>query len=288
MPWREERHVLVTVATDASSRGWAGKVLEGGLDSKGEIRDYFEETDGRPIHIKELEAVVKTVQSLGRKIQGARLHIRIDNQAVMKAWEGQGGRDVAMNRLLKVLFEEVMRRNVDLKFSYIPSGDNPADAGSRVHTAADAKLSQAKWDLLQAWAGPHSCDLMTLDSNVMRDMKGEPLRHFTPWETPGSSGVDVFAQEVEREGNPYVFPPFIMVMPLLKFLKERGVRRCTVLVPMRRKREVWWCLLEECLVDKMVLIEKGERGALVIPTKKGWDDGRPAPCDFWACKVSFG
>ena len=80
----------MTVATDASSRAWAGKVIGKSLEEGGEVRDYFEEGDARPIHIKELEAVIKTIQSLGKQVQGVRLHVRIDNQAVMKAWEGQG------------------------------------------------------------------------------------------------------------------------------------------------------------------------------------------------------
>jgi len=38
----------------------------------------------------------------------------------------------------------------------------------------------------------HSCDLMALDSNAMRDVHGNPLLYFTPIPAPGSSGVNLF------------------------------------------------------------------------------------------------
>ena len=194
---------------------------------------------------------------------------------------------MALNRLLKVLFGETIEKNLDLKFSYVPSKENPADEGSRVFSPSDARLSERSWRKLQAWAGPHSCDLMALDSNAMKGEDGEPLRHFTPWNTPESSGVDVFAQEVGEETNPYVFPPFIMIMPILLLLKEQEVKGCTIVVPRRQKKEVWWCLLRAHVVREMVLIKEGEVGGLTVPTKRGWDSSRPAPCDLVACRVAF-
>ena len=42
----------------------------------------------------------------------------------------------------------------------------------------------------------HDLDPMSLDSNVQCDGKGNPLRHFTPYPNPGSSGVNVFDQDL--------------------------------------------------------------------------------------------
>jgi hypothetical protein len=43
---------------------------------------------------------------------------------------------------------------------------------------------------------------MALDSNTMKDRKGDPLNHFTPYPMPHSAGVEMFAQPVEQEQNP--------------------------------------------------------------------------------------
>ena len=49
-----------------------------------------------------------------------------------------------------------------------------------------------------------------------------PLKHFTPYPTPGSSDVNVFNQDLsvcdDNRVNTYVFPPFSLIGPLLSFL----------------------------------------------------------------------
>lgn len=42
---------------------------------------------------------------------------------------------------------------------------------------------------------------MSLDSNAMKSADGSTLRHFTPWFTPGSGGVNVFSQDLRKESN---------------------------------------------------------------------------------------
>lgn len=72
-------------------------------------------------------------------------------------------------------------------------------------------LSDKSWVLVDTIYGSHSIDLMSLDSNVMRSKGGVPLKHFTPWATPLSAGINMFCQDIRGETNPYVFPPFGLV-----------------------------------------------------------------------------
>ena len=130
--------------------------------------------------------------------------------------------------------------------SYVPSGSNPADWFSRKLSNSDAMLSQRCWELLQFEFGGHeghNLDLMSLDSNTQRDKCGNRLRHFTPYPTPDSSGVNVFNQNLSVcDGvnvNAYVFPPFSLISPLLHFLQtERAI--VTVVVPKRSPLPSWW------------------------------------------------
>ena len=84
-------------------------------------------------------------------------------------------------------------------------------------------LSESAWLKVDSRFGPHTLDTMSLAS-------GNLLKHFTPFPTPLSTGVNVFAQVIQQEENAYVFPPFVLVGPLLKFL-ESSIVSFTIVVP---------------------------------------------------------
>jgi hypothetical protein len=107
-----------------------------------------------------------------------------------------------------------------LRVQFVSTANNPADSESRRVTLSDSQLSREKWKIVEKLFGPHTVDLMSLDSNVMVDNDGRPLRHFTPFPSVGSSGVNVFSQDMSLEVNPYVFPPFNLIFPLLNFLRN--------------------------------------------------------------------
>ena len=100
-------------------------------------------------------------------------------------------------------------------------------------------LSEMAWSKVENCFGPHSADLMSLDSNAMKSVDGEPLRHFTQWLTPHASGVNVFSQDLRKELNLYVYPPFGLVFPLLCLLKEQCVS-CTLVVPEFKPIPILW------------------------------------------------
>ena len=136
--------------------------------------------------------------------------------------------------------------------------------------------------------GPHSCDLMSLDSNAMLSKDGAILRHFTPHPTPASAGVNVFAQDVEKENNPYVFPPLSMISPLLSLLEERKVPQCTLLVPLRLNTEVWWPKLIQFSQCIKKIASQGEKAVLWYPSKTGYSlDTDGLPWDLYAFRLSF-
>ena len=101
---------------------------------------------------------------------------------------------------------------MSLHLSYISTNDNPADSHSSRLSIMDSKLCPALWKVVeQQFGGPtgHTCYLMALDSNAMKDKFGKSLPHFTPCQTPASSGVNLFAQDLSRYGpfleRPYAF-----------------------------------------------------------------------------------
>ncbi len=285
VPWRQERHVQVYLASDASRYKWGGVVRNTGGNVT-RTSDYWRGQDSRPIHVKEGEALLNTMLGVAETLRDARVDAYVDNKAVCAAWDGLGAKDPALNGVMKQLYDFTTGHNIDLRVYYIPSGENPADAPSRSVSLADTCLTPHTWERVERAWGPHTVDLMSLDSNVMRDGKGSPLRHFTQYPTPESAGVNCFAQDVAVEKNPYVFPPFLLIGPVLRLLEEQKVEGCTVVVPDLSPTPYWWPLLQCRSHGKMQLGSRGEKGIVLRPSVHGFtQDTRGLLWDLWAFRV---
>ena len=90
LPWREERHVRVVIATDASNSGWGGSIL---VPFSNQVSDYWTEDQHHlEISTKETIAVDKVLTSLAQRLQNTRVDAQVDNKAVVDAWNKQRGR----------------------------------------------------------------------------------------------------------------------------------------------------------------------------------------------------
>ena len=63
-------------------------------------------------------------------------------------------------------------------------------------------------------------DLMAFNVNAHRDSSGAPLKNFTPFVSSASHIINLFPQHVSCSENVYVFPPFVLLGPVLRFLTE--------------------------------------------------------------------
>ena len=214
---------------------------------------------------------------------------------MVDAWNNHRGRSSEPNAALKALFFTTARLHSSLHLSYIPSGENPADAPSRRFPVFDNRLSRQIWNCVQEEFGGykgHSCDLMSLDSNVVKDRMGNSLPHFTPVPSPDSAGVNLFAQDLSQHGDiisrPYVFPPSIMVGPVLKFLGSYGKSLSILVVMDTYPRKYWWPIATGKAVKARKLASMGDTDALLLPSKHGWvPHKRDIPGDLWAFAVHF-
>ena len=93
--------------------------------------------------------------------------------------------------------------------------------------------------------GPYSFDLMSLYSNCQRDRIGNALPHFTTWPTRGSAEVNVFAKPLPARQNIYVFPHFVLIGPLLRYIFSHDFHDVfTSVVPDFHTRPFWWAPLQ--------------------------------------------
>lgn len=181
------------------------------------------------ISTKEAIAVDRTLLAFQNHLRNTWVDVSVDNQAVIHSWNNQGGRSKSLNDAMKRLFFTTSALNVSLHMSYIPSSVNPADLPSSRLSSMDSQLCPALWEIVQRQFGGlngHSCDLMALDSNAMKDNFGKTLPHFTLSPSPGSSGVNFFAQDLSCGEPfleyPYVFPRLALVGLILRHLKDHG------------------------------------------------------------------
>ena len=287
VPWRPECHKQMVIATDAFSFKYGSVVLSGKLRGL-KFSDFWSNNDTRPIHLKEADAVLQALQSLGSDIFDHRVDLFTDNMALLCSWENQGGKDVHLNALIKHIFEWIYTHNIDLKMCYIPSASNEADLPSRSLSFSDSMLSCHAWQSVETAFGPHTADLMSLDSNAMNSVSGVLLKHYTPYPTPKSAGVNLFAQDISEEVNPYVFPPFNLIFPTFSYLRQQHVRCCTFIVPQFENLPVWWPLLKQTVSAAVCLGRQGDQGVLLVPTKKGFvPDNKGLRWNLFAFRLSL-
>ena len=149
-------------------------------------------------------------------------------------------------------------------------------------------MVKEKWALVEEQFGPHSVDLMAIESNAMLDKNQNRLKYFSPFPLKSAAGINLFSQDISQEENAYVFPAFCLVFPVLKFLRESGIGRCTVIVPALNPVPMWWPLLWSLVVQWFVLAIKGEKNALLYPTKQGYKPySRGLEWDLIASRLKF-
>ena len=163
----------------------------------------------------------------------------------------------------------------------------PSDSPSKFYSDLDCTLSQVTWSQVESQFGPHSFDLMATQSNVMKDASGRDLRFFSPLPMQGSSGVNIFSQDLLQYENYYVFPPFVLIGPLLRFFQAKYLR-VTFIAPDVFPRKYWWPILNAICVDRIQIGKKNEIGVLNFPktSKSGWHS-KPLPWDLYAYRILF-
>ena len=223
------------------------------------------------IMFKEAKALMMVLTSARHSMENARVDVFVDNKALCDGWKKQGTRSEELNRVLMRIAQLSLSANCSLVMQFVPSAQNPADAPSRSISKMDAMLSPLAWARVQQLFGGvhgHSFDLM-LDSNAMRDAQGNVLPHFTPFPSPLSAGCNLFSQTLSSGENYYVFPPIGMVASVIAFLMEQRMR-FTLVCPSFEHTPHWWPSLLPHITKQAVVGERGEKGMLYYPSKKGF------------------
>ena len=283
MPWRSEHHLSVTLFTYAFHRAWGTVLVRDGASQQ--IRHYWLDHE-RDINVLEARAHYNALSSFFPSIRKARIDIWTDNVTLQPAWENGGCRNSLVHQEMKRVEEMSRAGNFALRLKYVPSTETVADTPSHALSDIDYSLSTVAWAQVQSSVGPHMFDLMSLDSNCCRGGDGNFLPHYSPWPTPYSSGTNVFAQPIPSGHNIYVFPPFVLVGPLLRYFLDQRQHFAFIsftLPPRLYPCRYWWAILQPLAIDSLLLGRKGDPSVLQFPSRSSPDfTARPLPWDLWA------
>ena len=188
---------------------------------------------------------------------------------------------------MKSIFQFSLCRNLSISLQYVTSRSNPADAPSRTLSDLDASLDVRPWNLVESTFEPRTINLMALPSNVKLDRSGRPLKFFSPFPCVQAQGTNVFSQELASSENAYVFPPFTLIGPLIKYLASQPCPY-TLIAPDVSPRKYWWPLLQHQSIAAFKLGQRGENSVLLFPVKTGrstWER-RPLQWDPWVFRFA--
>ena len=146
-------------------------------------------------------------------------------------------------------------------------------------------LAPEPWKKIENRFGPHTIDLMALDSNAQVGRSGSALPHFTPFPTPGSRGANVFSQDIAPQENAYVFPPFVLAGPLLRFF-DKASFSFTIVVPKLAPLPYWWPLIQARACHFVILDCKTDHDILLFPSPHHVFSTRPLPWDLYAFRIN--
>ncbi|XP_077257548.1 uncharacterized protein LOC143894793 [Temnothorax americanus] len=207
------------IFSDASTTGW-GAFCEGN-----KARGFWTENE-RKWHINrlELKAALFAIKSFARDLRNCEILLRMDNTTAIAYVNKMGGvQHPNLHRIAKEIWQWCEVRNIWLVASYIKSEDNvEADQESRI------KNIDTEWELadyafrhaVKAFGDP-KIDLFATRCNTK-------CEKFFAWENdPEALAVDAFTANWHSLGLFWAFPPFALI---LRVLKKITVDRATGIV----------------------------------------------------------
>ena len=127
-------------------------------------------------------------------------------------------------------------------------------------------------------------DMFSLDSNAMCDRHGNVLKHFTPFISPYTDGVDAFAQVYAPEENYYAFPPFCLLPTVIRFVIQEQIN-CILLIPVISPLPPWFTVV---MAKAVAVGYIGDRGVILFPSKTGFKpDNQGLKWTLVAARISF-
>ena len=228
----------------------------------GRVGYYFngqlvsEKVPNQDISALEILALEKALISLGDSIKPGRLTWRVDNTAAMYAIRKQGStRSWNLSCLATRILERALRMGVVLEPVRVSSEENLlADCASRNKKVQDWSLNQKVVDKIFRRFGKADVDLMASDLS-----RKAPFFYSWSRQDKQALALDALATDVDwtQWENPYCFPPFSLILPVLRKILEQRVPRLMLVLPWREGQSYMPMLQVRLCSQDFYLINNG-------------------------------
>ena len=290
-PWKLFQNIYLhaDISSDASGRAYAGVIDFPNGPFKIVAGEFDEAMLQGDIQVKEGEALRATLQLLieefPTQLKGKTLMCKIDNQVLKAVIERKGtSQNLALNNIGKQIYWLQQMGQFYISLQYVKSQLNVADKFTR--EAPGLEVSISHFVFMKIWNkwGPFEWDIMASSANVNKDPQGKKLYFFSRYHDLGTSGVDIFAQNLQFLENIYCFPPIPIVGMVLKFLEQQQ-KDCIMVVP--AINAPWVNLMSSYIVDLMVLANPFDTKAFTVLNASGKRIPKKYPHAMLAVKLQF-
>ena len=221
--WRDNvhsqvRHIYkpepqVVITTDSSDFAWGG--TKGTQTAGGPWGDHEIEWH---INLKELTAILFTLQTLCRTDKETHIRILTDNTTCVSYINKKGGKMTRLNETAREIWLWAIERNIWLSAVHLPGCQNvTADALSRADydTNTEWQLNADIFRAIQELAGPLEIDLFASRLN-------HQCQKYVAWRPdPNAIYIDAFHIKWDST-NLYAFPPFSIIGRVLQKIEQDG------------------------------------------------------------------
>jgi hypothetical protein len=249
------------IFVDASDKGWGGvfqdRVVQGLWTADERVQS---------INWRELKAIELTLLAFPN-LHDTSVLIRTDNTTAKAYINRQGGtRSLSLSQLATKIWNSCLQRNLQVQAQHIPGiANTQADLASRRFYLKNLwKLTPPTFAYLQRRWGPHDVDLFA-------DRTTNLLPRYVSWKLdPQAIATDALSIPWTPFHNPYMNPPWNLIMPTLQKIKEERLRQVTLVVP-HWPTAIWFPLLTSMAIESPVILDPKTQTMLSIPS---------APCPW--------
>ncbi len=213
----------IQVATDASSSGWGGVVLNSKdphLIGQSASGMWSEKVSWKPANYRELLAIIVTLKSMSEHLVNKHVQILSDNISAVAYLNHIGGPSPELSTLAQSLWAVCYKLNVTVTAKYLVGSLNKdADYLSRLLPSYEWQLNPRLFKFLDQIYGPHTVDRFA-------SMTTTHLPHYNSrFLNPETARVDALAQWVWGQQNNFVNCPFRMIAKVLKVIQNQQAKQ---------------------------------------------------------------
>ena len=243
------------IFSDASLTGW------GVVCNNSKASGFWNSQESKyHINYLEIKAALLGLKCFAKSLRDKQILLRIDNLTALAYINKMGGtRSIDSYEIAKELWQWCFERKIWVFAEYIASKVNPADEGSRLQNIdTEWELAQFAYDRIVKKFGKPDIDLFASRVN-------KKCNKYCSWERDPEAWVINALTINWKNFFWYAFPPFSLILKILRKVKEERSRGIIVVPHWTGKP--WYPMFKELLISEVISFAPSDNN-LLSPCRK--------------------